>query len=141
MKALVVAALAAMPLFAAEVPVPGATLVNAIKSGQRSTAIVLIANKSVDVNVSEADGSTPLLWAAHSNDADLVTRLLKVGARPNVRNRLGSTPLLEAAFNANTEAIKALLDAGADPKAAGADGETPLMLVARRRHCPTARRA
>ena len=131
MKALVVAALAAMPLFAAEVPVPGATLVNAIKSGQRSTAIDLIANKSVDVNVAEADGSTPLLWAAHSNDTDLVTRLLKVGARPNVRNRLGSTPLLEAAFNANTEAIKALIDAGADPKAAGADGETPLMLVAR----------
>jgi len=130
-KAMVVAALAAMPLFAAEVPVPGATLVNAIKSGQRSTAIDLIANKSVDVNVSEADGSTPLLWAAHLNDTDLVTRLLKVGARPNVRNRLGSTPLLEAAFNANTEAIKALLDAGADPKAAGADGETPLMLVAR----------
>lgn len=131
MKALVVAALAAIPLLAAGAPVPGATLLNAIKSGQRSTAIDLIANKSVDVNGAEADGSTPLLWAAHSNDADLVTRLLKVGAKPNVRNRLGSTPLAEAAFNANTEAIKALVDAGADPNAAGPDGQTPLMLVAR----------
>ena len=91
----------------------------------------MIAKKSADVNAAEADGTTPLLWAANVNDTDLVSRLLKAGANPNVRNQLGSTPLAEAALNSNTEMIQVLLDAGADPNAAGADGQTPLMLVAR----------
>ena len=60
----------------------------AIKSGQRAAALDMIAKKSADVNAAEADGSTALLWAANLNDADLVARLLKAGAKPNVKNRL-----------------------------------------------------
>ncbi len=120
-----------IPLFAAELPAPETPLINAIKSGQRATALDIIAKKSADVNAAEADGSTALLWAANLNDADLAARLLKAGANPKVRNQLGSTPLGEAALNANTPMIKALLDAGADPNAAGADGQTPLMIVSR----------
>jgi uncharacterized protein len=122
----VAAALAAGSVFAAD-----ASLMDAIKSGKRSAAIDIIAKKSADVNASEVDGSTALLWAANLNDADLAARLLKAGADPKVRNKLGSTPLAEAAFNANTELIKALLDAGADPNATGPDGQTPLMLISR----------
>src|ERR1700683_307212 len=123
---------AAFTAFAAEVQAPGAAkLAVAIKSGQRAAALDMIAKKSADVNAAEADGSTPLLWAANLNDTDLAERLLKAGASPKVRNLLGSTPLGEAALNANTELIKALLDAGADANAAGADGQTPLMIVAR----------
>jgi ankyrin repeat protein len=125
MRYLLIAALGAAPLFAGDAP-----LASAIKSGQRAAAIDLIAKKA-DVNAAEADGSTPLLWAADLNDADLVSRLLKAGANPNARNRLGSTPLAEAAFNANTEMVKALLEAGADPNAAGPDGQTPLMMISR----------
>lgn len=116
---------------AAEVETPGAKLAEAIKSGQRSAALEMLAKKSADVNVSEADGSTALLWAAHLNDADLAVRLLKAGAKPNVPNRLGSTPLSEAALNANTPMLEALLEAGADPNAAGPDGQTALMVIAR----------
>ena len=126
MKILLVAALAAVPMLAAELQ-----LTDAIKSGQRTAAVEMIAKKSADVNAAEADGSTALLWAANMNDTDLALRLLKAGANPNVRNKLGSTPLAEAAFNANTEITKALLDAGADPNTAGPDGQTPLMLVSR----------
>ncbi len=126
MKTLLIAALAAAPLFAGS-----AELADAIQSGRRAAAIEMIAKKSADVNAAEADGSTALLWAANLNDADLAARLLKAGADPKVRNQLGSTPLAEAAFNANAEMIKALLDAGADPNAAGPDGQTPLMIVAR----------
>src|SRR5579863_7673701 len=126
MKTLIAFVLAAGLVLAADSP-----LAVAIKSGQRTAAIDMIAKKSADVNAAEADGSTPLLWTANLNDADLALRLLKAGANPKVRNRLGSTPLGEAALNANTELIKALLDAGADANAAGADGQTPLMIVAR----------
>ena len=108
-----------------------ASLAGAVKSGQRAAALDMIAKKSADVNAAEGDGTTPLLWAASLNDTDLVVRLLKAGARPNVRNNLGSAPLAEAAFNANTEMLQALLSAGADPNAADPDGQTPLMLVSR----------
>lgn len=139
MKILLAAALAALPVFAAEITGSSAPLVDALKSGQRQAAVDMIARKSADVNAAEADGSTALLWAAHANDADLVARLLKAGAKPDAPNRLGSTPLLEAAFNANTAAIQALLAAGADPNGAGPDGETPLMLVARTSNLAAAR--
>jgi uncharacterized protein len=132
MKTLMVAALAAGLRLAAAPALPGeAQLASAIKSGQRAVAIDMIAKKLADVNAAEADGSTALLWAANLNDADLVSRLLKAGANPKVRNQLGSTPLAEAALNANTEMMKALLDAGADPNGPGADGQTPLMIVSR----------
>jgi ankyrin repeat protein len=129
MKILLLAALAVVPVFAADAPAP--SLAAAVKAGQRAAAIDMIAKKSADVNAAEADGSTALLWAANGNDADLVARLLKGGANPNVRNQLRSTPLAEAVFNSNTAMIKALLDAGADPNAAGPDGQTPLMVIAR----------
>jgi len=135
MKVLVVAALGAVTVlgiraFGADATRPAALAV-AIKSGQRADAISMITNKSADVNAAEADGSTPLLWAANLNDTDLTFRLLKAGADPRTRNQLGSTPLAEAAFNSNTGMIQALLNAGADPNAAGPDGQTPLMTVSR----------
>jgi uncharacterized protein len=131
MRTLIVIAFAAAPLFAADAPISSAQLAAAIKSGQRTAAVEMIAKKAVDVNAAEADGSTALLWAANLNDTDLAARLLKAGANPKVRNQLGSTPLGEAALNSNTELMKALLDAGADPNAAGADGQTPLMIIVR----------
>ncbi len=128
-SALLVAA--ALPMLAADLQAPAAPLANAIKSGQRAAAIEMIAKKSADVNAAEADGSTPLLWAASLNDLDLTVRLIKAGANPKSRNQLGATPLGEAALNSNTEMMKALLAAGADPNAPGPDGQTALMIVAR----------
>ena len=129
MKTLMVAALG-MTALAADTQSPDA-LAAAIKLGHRPVAIDMIAKKSADVNAAEADGSTPLLWAANLNDTDLALRLLKAGADPKARNQLGSTPLGEAALNSNTQMIQALLDAGADPNAAGPDGQTPMMILAR----------
>lgn len=131
MKAAGIVGLIAIAAFAAELTSPQAKLVEAIKSGQRTAALDMIAKKSADLNTAEADGSTPLLWAANLNDTELAMRLLKAGADPKIANRLGSTPLAEAALNANSPLIKALLDAGADPNATGPDGQTALMVVAR----------
>src|SRR5215469_5286882 len=106
MKPFLLTALVTIVALAAEVQAPHAKLAEAVKSGQRAAALDMIAKKSADVNAAEADGTTPLLWAANQNDTELALRLLKAGADPKVRNRLGSTPLEEAAFNANTELIK-----------------------------------
>jgi ankyrin repeat protein len=108
----------------------GSPLVEAIKAGNRETAISLIEHH-VNVNTPEADGSTALLWAAHLGDTDLVDRLLRAGADPKARNAYGASPMSEAAFTGKTALIDMLLKAGADPDSPSADGQTALMVVAR----------
>ena len=134
MKTVLIAVLAAASLFAGN-----AELADAIQSGRRAAAIEMVAKKSANVNAAEADGTTPLLWAANMNDTELVSLLLKAGANPNQGNLLASTPLAEAALHANTVMMQMLVGAGADVNAAGADGQTPLMLVARTANVPGAR--
>jgi ankyrin repeat protein len=77
------------------------------------------------------DGTTPLHWAAHNNDADAVDRLIKSGANVNAKNEFGVTPLSEAASNGNTVIMEKLLKAGADPNSPAADGMTVLMIISR----------
>lgn len=61
-------------------------------------------------------------------DADIVSRLLKMGANPNARDLDGNTPLMIAAADCrDTEIIELLIDAGANVNARNEDFMTPLM--------------
>src|ERR1041384_7358845 len=84
-------------------------LADAIQKGDRNTALALIA-QGADVNKPQADGTTPLHWAAYRVDRELLNTLLKKGAKPNVANRFGSTPLAEAARIANARLAGRLLE-------------------------------
>lgn len=114
------------------------SLIDAVRYQDHETAIALL-EKRVDVNQRMSDGTTPLHWAAHNADVDLVKRLLRAGANPNARNDYGSTPLLEAAETGNAEIIEALLKAGADVESPNAEGQTALMTVARTNHIEAAK--
>jgi ankyrin repeat protein len=105
-------------------------LVTALKNQQSPTARALIKQR-VDVNAPDAEGSTPLQWAAHWNDLEMVKALLAAGAKPTVANRYGVTPLHEAATIGSASVVSTLLRAGAKPDAAYGEGETALMLAAR----------
>ena len=102
---LVLGAAEAAPLRAAGSP----PLIEAIKSGKRDAALALVA-KRVDVNAPEPDGTTALHWAVQQNDLELVTRLIRAGAKVNVKNDFGSTPMAEAAVAANAALLGALLE-------------------------------
>jgi ankyrin repeat protein len=106
-------------------------LAESIRDGDRAAVQRLLANKDVDVNARAADGSTPLMWAVHRVDHELVARLLARGADPDARNVLGATALTEAVALADERLVKMLLDAGADPNLGNDDAQTPLMLAAR----------
>jgi len=93
----------------------------------------------VDVNAPEADGTTALHWAVQRNDVELVTRLIRAGARVNAKNDYGSTPMSEAAIVASAPLLEALIEAGADVESANADGQTALMVVARTSQVEAAR--
>jgi uncharacterized protein len=107
-----------------------AGLVDAVKSGDRATALALLQQK-VNVNAAEPDGTTALHWAVQKDDLDLVERLLKAGANANAKNDYGSTPMSEAAINGNAAIMDRLLKAGANVESPNADGQTALMVVAR----------
>lgn len=115
------------------------TLVDRIRNGDRESALALIAG-GADVHAPEADGTTPLHWAAYRVDAELVDALIARGARADVLNDYGSTPLAEAIRVADAPIVSALLDAGADPNRTNADGQSPLMLAARSGAVDVARR-
>jgi uncharacterized protein len=106
------------------------SLLDAAKSADRATALAALEQRA-DPNLTDADGTTPLIWAVHNDDAELVKRLLEAGADVSAKNSYGATAMSEAAVTANAAVLAALLEAGADVDSPNADGQTALMVVAR----------
>ena len=105
-------------------------LIDATKKGDREEIHSLL-NSSVDVNVSKADGTTALHYAAHRDDVDIASMLTKSGANASAANVYGVTPLSLACTNRNADMVNILLRGGADPNAAIWSGESVLMNCAR----------
>jgi uncharacterized protein len=114
------------------------SLVDAVKSGDRTSALALLQQK-VNVNTPEPDGTTALHWAVQRDDLDLADRLIKAGANVNTKNDYGSSPMSEAALNGNVAMLDRLLKAGADVESPNADGMTALMIIARTNNVEAAR--
>jgi ankyrin repeat protein len=117
-------------VFAAGAVAAQTPLLDAARNNDHATAVGLLAERA-EPNQAEPDGTTPLHWAVHHDDADLVRRLLDAGAKVAVANDYGATPMSEAAVAANPAVLAALLDAGAHVDSPNADGQTALMVVAR----------
>jgi ankyrin repeat protein len=105
-------------------------LVQAVKAGNKA-AITSLLQQRIDVNSSEADGTTALHYAVQNDDAALVDRLIAAGANAKASTRYHITPLYLACVNGNAAIIERLLKAGADPNAVTNEGETALMTAAR----------
>ncbi len=108
----------------------GVRLIDAVKTGS-AEAVSAVLKQKADVNATEADGTTALHWAAHSNNLEMARLLLRAGANPNVVNRYGVAPLRLAVEAGNAAVVEALVKAGADANAAIASGESILMTAAR----------
>jgi uncharacterized protein len=79
-------------------------------------AIDLALASGVDVNAREG-GTTPLVHAARSGSAEVVRRLLKAGANPNLPGADGVRPLMAAAMSGREGVLPLLVEAGADLEA------------------------
>ena len=112
------------------VAVANERLVEAVRSSDYTAARALV-EAGGDVDTPQADGTTPLHWAARGNQVDITDLLLRAGADANAANRYGMTPLSLACTNGSPEIVALLLDAGADPDLSTPEGETPLMTAAR----------
>jgi len=101
-------------------------LIDAVKKSDVKSVRSLIAGH-VDVNATDVDGSSALLWAAQRDNAEIVDILLTSGANVKSATRYNVTPLSMACVNGNAAIIDRLLKAGADANSASKEGETPLM--------------
>jgi ankyrin repeat protein len=101
-----------------------------VRAKDHDGAVALLA-KGADGKSHEVDGTTALMWACYSGDADLVERLIKAGADVSAVNDYGASALQVAAVAADPRIIKDLLKAGANPDSPNPEGQTALMVVAR----------
>jgi len=84
-----------------------------------------------NVNAREADGTTPLHWAAYRSELAIAELLVGAGADATTANRYGVLPLSLAAVGGDAAIIELLLAAGADPNSVQGEGETALLTAVR----------
>ncbi|KAL1117316.1 hypothetical protein AAG570_004642 [Ranatra chinensis] len=78
---------------------------------------VLVQYPTLDINIPDNEGNTPLHFAAQAGQVETVNLLLTQCPyiEIDVRNNLGFTPLMKAAIQGRTKCAKLLLTAGASP--------------------------
>jgi ankyrin repeat protein len=107
-----------------------ARLADAVEKGDIATVRSLIGQHA-NVDLTQVDGSTALLWAARNDDRKAAELLIAAGADVKIANRYGITPLTEAASNGSGAMVEMLLKAGADANTTLPEGDTALMLAAK----------
>ena len=99
--------------------------------GKRDVATIeRLLKRSVDVNLSTADGKTALMLAAQQGRLDLMRTLLDAGATVDITNTRGGTAMMYAAVLGDTAPIKLLLARGAAVNTQSSNGWTTLMIAA-----------
>ncbi len=110
-------------------------------------AVLALLNHGADVNKTNAEGQTPLMWAAAGRNAAAVQVLVDRKADVNAKTRTapppkpmdtifsapfpvgGMTALLFAVRQNDRESARILIAAGADVKENAADGTSPLLVA------------
>jgi ankyrin repeat protein len=105
-------------------------VVDAAEARDREQVRVLLQQKAAP-NVTAADGTTALHWAAHWDDIEMAGLLLRAGANVQAASRYGVAPLVLACANGSDRMVDLLLKAKADPNTTAGDGETVLMTASR----------
>lgn len=124
-------------------------LIEAVKENNVEKALSLI-DKTRDLEVTDVEhgGWTPIMWAAHLGQCEVVRKLLKFGSdltvrAPSMACKAGSgkpmhwTPLLLASRLGYADIAGYMLDFGADVNAATEKGWTPLIFASYFNHYKT----
>lgn len=118
-------------------PVGRTPLGIAAERGHADVAMFLVEN-GAEVNVTDANGNTPLIFIIHKiGDSVLTKRLLEKGAAVNVQNRTGETALMYAAWRGYQEIVQLLLAHDADVTLKNRQGDTALTLAEAKGHLAT----
>ncbi|MCQ2820126.1 MAG: ankyrin repeat domain-containing protein [archaeon] len=108
-----------------------------INNANLESALALLRDQEVSIDMSNDIGMTPLHQAVKVNNLSFVNLLLDYGANPNVKTEWstgGETPIMIAAANGYYDIAKLLLDNGADPTIRNAGGIPSLHLATMNGH-------
>ncbi len=113
----------------ADITVEGVLLEFAFNGDLGSVQKLIAAG--VPVDATNADKSTPLMWAAYNGHTEVAAYLLEKGAIVDARDINGRTALLYASSGPFPETVKLLLSKGAEINLQGrTEGFTALMMAA-----------
>lgn len=105
-------------------------LANAVEERAAAEVTRLIA-QGANVNATQPDGMTALLWATHYDQTDWALALLNAHADPTACNQYQVFPLALACRNGNPTIVRALLEAGENANRRSGGAETVLMTASR----------
>lgn len=109
-------------------------VLQAVEAGDLPRVQMLLAS-GADCDARNADGSTALTLAAHTDRPDIVDALIKAGADVNATDERGWGPLMKAVYNPDVDrgfpdVVDTLIRAGARIETSITYGIRPLMLAA-----------
>ncbi len=96
---------------------------NACINGDYNKVKTLI-NAGFNVNATDKDGNTAILFASIRGHSEIVELLIKNGAKVNVKNNAGITPLMRATVKSKTKTMQILIDNRADLYAKDNEGKS-----------------
>ena len=105
------------------------SLMHAVSNNQIGAAKVLCMTPGIEINATDEDGHTALMYAFYKGDRGLVRLLLEHKADINAQDERGHTALMFASLKGNIQMIKLLLEHNADVNVKNKNGKTALGLA------------
>ena len=97
--------------------------------------VTFLIENGADVNVTDANGNTPLIFIINkTGNQEITERLLEKGAAVNIQNRSGETALMYAAWRGHANIVRLLLENRADVTLKNRQGSTALTLAESKEH-------
>ena len=110
----------------------------AVLKGCRKNIIQALIDHGADVNATDKDNVTAIMYACRKRRLNLFHVLLKAGADTNTVDKDDNTCLWYAAHgNCSKKVLQAIIDHGGDVNATNKDGLTALMTACKERHIDT----
>uniref|UniRef100_A0A6B2L3C4 Palmitoyltransferase n=1 Tax=Arcella intermedia TaxID=1963864 RepID=A0A6B2L3C4_9EUKA len=101
---------------------------------QLETLFFLLHEFKLDVDLKDAEGHTPLMWAAYSGFGAVVNLLVAQGASLNCTDAAGNTALHWAAVKGRMQCVETLIARGGDVSLMEENGRTPYEEARRKNH-------
>ncbi|KAF4341128.1 hypothetical protein FBEOM_4998 [Fusarium beomiforme] len=98
-------------------------------AAQPGAALEVLLPFASNVDLTDSDGSTPLILAAVRGHCRSVQALLKAGAKVNAVDPWNQTALFTAVDVGAVDVVRTLLEHGADPNISSTSGHSPLVLA------------
>ena len=106
----------------------------AAKKDETATVETLVTHYNCDPDKQDNNGLTALHHGSQGGHSNVVEKLLKGGAHPNIRTADGATALMSASENGHSEVVQILLEESADPNMQKKDGRTALIYASENGH-------